>query len=242
MSHTPDLNDAVPEPNTRTEPSTAPEPNAACEPSAQVEPQQTTPGQKSRDQVSASAPGEHRRRKPALDQKLAKAQGFALEALKALVPAEEIGDGHRVVADDDRLVTHYFPSTKRGYRDWEWYVTLARAPRQTVPTVCETGLLPSDNALLAPEWVPWSERLNEDERSEDERDEDEHGSAPDEHDSDSEDAQTQESTDDDAAAESTEQGSQVLHPDVVADLDDQSGDHHQESDPDEPIAAGNGHA
>lgn len=113
------------------------------------------------------------RRKPTLDQKLAHAKDFALSALKELVAEDEIGDGHRVAADDERLLTHYFTSTKRGYRDWEWYVTLARAPRQTVPTVCESGITPAQGALLAPEWVPWSERLSDDEK--DDADQDERG-------------------------------------------------------------------
>lgn len=98
-----------------------------------------------------------------LDRTLAQAQDFALDALKDVVPAAQIGDGHRVVAEGQRLVTHYFTSTKRGYRDWEWYVTIARVPRQSVPTVCETGILPSDKALLAPDWVPWAQRLRDDE-------------------------------------------------------------------------------
>ena len=28
-------------------------------------------------------------------------------------------------------------------------------------TVCEVGLLPGDDALLAPDWVPWAQRLQE---------------------------------------------------------------------------------
>ncbi|MDO4255201.1 MAG: DUF3027 domain-containing protein [Kocuria sp.] len=117
------------------------------------------------DAVEGVSGGVRIRRKPPLDQKLAQAKEFAVSALQELVPAEHIGDGHRVVADGERLVTHYFTSTKRGYRDWEWYVTIARAARQSVPTVCETGLLPSERALLAPQWVPWSERLSDEERA-----------------------------------------------------------------------------
>jgi hypothetical protein len=36
---------------------------------------------------------------------------------------------------------------------------VARAPRSKLVTVCEVALLPGGDALLAPEWVPWSERL-----------------------------------------------------------------------------------
>lgn len=194
-----------------------------------VSPDQAQLKQAPAEAAEPQARPEARRRKPALDQKLAQAKEFALTALKELVPAEEIGDGHRVAADDDRLVTHYFTSTKRGYRAWEWYVTIARAPRQAEPTVCETGILPSDDALLAPEWVPWSERLSDEEKES-------------ESDDSAEDQDVTEDAESPDQQDSAERGSQVLHPDVVTDLDDQSGDHHQESDSDESVAPGNSHA
>jgi hypothetical protein len=46
-----------------------------------------------------------------------------------------------------------------GYSGWHWAVTVARAPRSKTVTVDEVVLLPGEGALLAPEWVPWSERL-----------------------------------------------------------------------------------
>jgi len=36
---------------------------------------------------------------------------------------------------------------------------VARVPRGKQATVCEVGLLPSDDSLLAPEWVPWADRI-----------------------------------------------------------------------------------
>lgn len=63
------------------------------------------------------------------------------------------------VAEDDRVVTHFFAETHPGYSGWRWAVTLARAPRQKVPTVNEVVLLPGDGALVAPDWVPWKERV-----------------------------------------------------------------------------------
>ncbi len=59
----------------------------------------------------------------------------------------------------ERLVSHAFACTARGYRGWVWSVTLARAPRARVATVCEVDLLAGDGSLLPPEWLPWSERL-----------------------------------------------------------------------------------
>lgn len=57
------------------------------------------------------------------------------------------------------MVTHTFAATVPGYRGWQWSVTLARAPRSRKITVDEVVLLPGPGALLAPEWVPWSERV-----------------------------------------------------------------------------------
>lgn len=64
-----------------------------------------------------------------------------------------------MVADGDRVVTHFFECKEPGYRGWRWAVTVARASRAKVVTLDETVLLPGPDALLAPEWVPWSERL-----------------------------------------------------------------------------------
>ncbi|MEU3751747.1 DUF3027 domain-containing protein [Streptomyces olivoreticuli] len=70
-----------------------------------------------------------------------------------------VGDHVEVVADGDRVVTHYFACEDPGYRGWRWAVTVARASRAKAVTLDETVLLPGPDALLAPEWVPWSERL-----------------------------------------------------------------------------------
>jgi hypothetical protein len=56
-------------------------------------------------------------------------------------------------------VTHAFAATLPGYTGWYWAVTLARAPRMKSATVDEVVLLPGAEALLAPPWVPWQERL-----------------------------------------------------------------------------------
>ena len=58
-----------------------------------------------------------------------------------------------------RLATHFFASTDAGYVGWCWAVTVARVPRGRVATVCEVDMTPREGALLAPEWVPWEERL-----------------------------------------------------------------------------------
>lgn len=64
-----------------------------------------------------------------------------------------------VVADGERTATHAFAASLPGYTGWYWAVTVARAPRAKVATVDEVVLLPGADALLAPAWVPWQERL-----------------------------------------------------------------------------------
>ncbi len=74
---------------------------------------------------------------------------------------DTVGDWLGVVAEAEaeRLVTHRFECTGRGYRGWQWSVTLARAARSKKITVDEVVLLPGDDAIMAPAWVPWSERI-----------------------------------------------------------------------------------
>lgn len=72
---------------------------------------------------------------------------------------EPVGPHLGVAAEGERLVAHRFAAGLAGYRGWQWVVTVARAPRSRQPTVCEVVLLPADGALLAPPWLPWSQRL-----------------------------------------------------------------------------------
>jgi Protein of unknown function (DUF3027) len=58
-----------------------------------------------------------------------------------------------------KVVTHSFASRLPGYVGWHWAVTLAQAAGADEVTVDEVVLLPGEQALLAPAWVPWHERL-----------------------------------------------------------------------------------
>lgn len=98
-------------------------------------------------------------RKPKLDSVLAEAKAQARDALLENEPENVVGEHIEVVAEDSRVVTHYFECTQDGYAGWRWYVTLARPPRGKTATVSESGLVPGDGALLAPDWVPWEERM-----------------------------------------------------------------------------------
>ncbi|WP_329178186.1 DUF3027 domain-containing protein [Streptomyces sp. NBC_01477] len=72
---------------------------------------------------------------------------------------QSVGEHLGVVAEGDRVVTHFFACTEPAYRGWRWATTLTRASRAKNVTIDETVLLPGSDAVLAPEWVPWSERL-----------------------------------------------------------------------------------
>ncbi|GAB3050825.1 DUF3027 domain-containing protein [Sediminivirga luteola] len=93
------------------------------------------------------------------DAVLAEATVLARQAIEEIAPASEIGEHQGVRAEGQRLVSHYFACTAPGYRGWSWVAVLARVPRSKKATVCETALLPGDDALISPPWVPWEKRL-----------------------------------------------------------------------------------
>ncbi|GAB3817373.1 hypothetical protein GCM10027605_67970 [Micromonospora zhanjiangensis] len=93
-----------------------------------------------------------------LDQVCASAVEVARAGLDEIDPAD-VGDHLAAVAEGDRLVSHFFECRLAGYRGWRWAVTVTRAPRSRHVTICETVLLPGPDAMLAPSWLPWQERL-----------------------------------------------------------------------------------
>lgn len=99
------------------------------------------------------------RRTSKVDEILAAAKDVALQGIREIAPAHAIGLVHHVRAEEERLSTHLFECTLPGYRGWFWFATLSRAPRSRVATICEVGLLPGDDALIAPDWVPWADRV-----------------------------------------------------------------------------------
>ena len=84
---------------------------------------------------------------------------LARAAAEEVAGAGQVGEHVGTDADGDRVVTHLFACLDPAYRGWRWAVTLARASRAKVATVSEVVLLPGPDSILAPEWVPWRERL-----------------------------------------------------------------------------------
>lgn len=89
--------------------------------------------------------------------------GAAVDEASHAVLADEgpeaIGAYLGPVGDGERLVTHRFACTLAGYPGWEWQVTVTRAEHSSDVSINEVALIPGPDALVAPVWVPWSQRL-----------------------------------------------------------------------------------
>jgi hypothetical protein len=84
---------------------------------------------------------------------------LAREAAVELADADAVGEHQEALAEDGGAVTHYFAANQPGYRGWRWAVTVACAGADSPVTVSEMALLPGPDALVAPAWVPWQERV-----------------------------------------------------------------------------------
>jgi hypothetical protein len=85
---------------------------------------------------------------------------LAREALREITPDATVGELVVQTPEGEGVTTLSFAATMPGYPGWHWTVSVAELPGEA-PTVLEAELLPGDGALLAPDWVPWSERLEE---------------------------------------------------------------------------------
>jgi hypothetical protein len=84
---------------------------------------------------------------------------IARQALGEITRPANVGALRDVVVADD-VATVRFATTQGGYLGWFWTVSIAVNPGLE-PSVLETELMPAEGALLAPEWVPWADRLEE---------------------------------------------------------------------------------
>jgi hypothetical protein len=80
----------------------------------------------------------------------------------AAAAVEAVGAHLEARPEGDDAVTHFFAARHGGYRGWRWSVTLAGVAADSADspvTVSEVVLLPGDDALVSPAWVPWHERV-----------------------------------------------------------------------------------
>lgn len=98
-------------------------------------------------------------RAPRVDSTLASAVEEARQAATAIAEQGTVGAHLEMRMEGDRLATHLFDCTAPAYRGWRWAVTVTRIARSRKVTVCETHLLPGPEAVLAPDWVPYAQRV-----------------------------------------------------------------------------------
>lgn len=96
---------------------------------------------------------------PRSDAVLTSAVEVARAAAGEIAEPGTVGDHLGVVMEEDRVATHSFACTAAAYPGWRWAVTLARPPRARKATVSEVHLLPGEESMLSPEWLPYAERL-----------------------------------------------------------------------------------
>lgn len=95
---------------------------------------------------------------PLVSERLLGARDLALAALHEITPAASVGPAAGYLPEVDGVVSLRFENRLGGYPGWYWTVSVAQVGDEE-PTVLEAELMPGDGALLAPEWVPWAERL-----------------------------------------------------------------------------------
>jgi hypothetical protein len=87
----------------------------------------------------------------------------AVEAARAAVEEfagpEAVGDYLGVSYEDPNAATHRFLAHLAGYQGWQWAAVVAACPGADHATISEVVLIPGPTSLLAPELVPWEQRV-----------------------------------------------------------------------------------
>jgi len=151
---------------------------------------------------------------------------LARRALTEITPDETIGAEADPVDDEPGVTSVRFATLLPGYPGWHWTVSVAHLDGEE-PSVLEAELMPGDGALLAPDWVPWADRLAEMKAQEaHDGDEDDDESEDDDEDSDDD-------SDDEDEDESDDEHGSIVHggdvdgvdiDDLVDDSDDSDAD------------------
>jgi hypothetical protein len=94
-----------------------------------------------------------------VDPVLAAAVDTARAAAADEAGGDQVGRHVGVDAEPGGAATHLFQAEQAGYRGWRWAVTVAYSGPDTLVTISEVVLLPGPDALVAPEWVPWQQRI-----------------------------------------------------------------------------------
>jgi hypothetical protein len=73
--------------------------------------------------------------------------------------SEYVGEFYSIDSDEERVATYLFHAKLPGYSGWMWAVTVAKVDDKSPATICDVVLLPGAKSLLAPNWVPYSQRI-----------------------------------------------------------------------------------
>jgi hypothetical protein len=72
-------------------------------------------------------------------------------------PANGVGEFLAQIEEEENVYTFLFAAKMKGYVGWNWSVSLFANDEDA--TVSEVNLMPGEDSLIAPNWIPWSERL-----------------------------------------------------------------------------------
>jgi hypothetical protein len=92
-------------------------------------------------------------------------QAFAEKAAKESAPVGGVGKFLGTVDEEANVVSYRFQASMKEYVGWEWNVVVFQAKKEA-PTISEVVLLPGKESIVAPAWLPWSERRAELDKSE----------------------------------------------------------------------------
>ncbi|HEY9565526.1 MAG TPA: DUF3027 domain-containing protein [Nocardioides sp.] len=83
----------------------------------------------------------------------------ARRALESEIAPAAVGPHLEARTEGERVVTHLFDSRLAGYAGWRWAVTVTSAVERAEITVDEIVLIPGPDAITAPPWVPYKDRI-----------------------------------------------------------------------------------
>lgn len=92
-------------------------------------------------------------------QKVATLQETAYAAAIEAAPRNGVGSIVDTIDEGDGVTTFLFEAKLKGYVGWRWSITVFEQADSAAATISEVLLMPGPDSLVAPDWVPWSERL-----------------------------------------------------------------------------------
>ena len=70
-----------------------------------------------------------------------------------------VGELVSIEQEDERIATYLYESSLPGYSGWRWAVTIIKVDELAAATVADVVLLPGQDSLLAPKWLPYKDRI-----------------------------------------------------------------------------------